>query len=85
MALRTGVMRYSLGQGLLCAVRLYERHLKKAGALLVHHGCVSRGRREYSVVYCYGYCVSQERILLWLLRQSQQKGCVTAAMSARRE
>ena len=39
-------------QRLLCAIPIYELHLKEVAALLLHHGSVhwvSHERREYSV------------------------------------
>ena len=50
------ITRYSLGHKLLCAVRIYEPHLRKQQHTMASR--LSHERREYR----YGCCVSQERV-----------------------
>ena len=63
------ITRYSLGHKLLCAVRIYEPHLRKQQHTMASR--LSHERREYR----YGCCVSQGRIPLQLLPQPGQRLC----------
>lgn len=64
-ALCIHIRRYLLGHGLLCAMHMYNIHLKGGAILLLHHGCVcwvSQERRGYSMSAVTGNCAIQERI-----------------------
>ena len=84
IALHMHIMRYLLGHKLLCALGIYELHIKSSSI----HCCI--------VAVSFGSATGGENIaylLLWLPRQPQERGRVVlgdalathAAASARRE
>lgn len=58
-----------LSQKLLCAIGIQILHLESGSIYGCIHALVSWVTyiRGENIVYCHGQCISQERILLWLL------------------